>query len=128
MIQKQYPPTADPTPSAKVDAEPLPEYVEEFDALLESSVDKYVQLSDQIGGLVGKQVHTGHISLPLLGANGLLTRYSGSGCAERVPRATQPALGLQQGEETGRACSAATDPTDKYRSNGCNGNQRLQPW
>ena len=43
-------------PAPKASTEPLPESVEEFDALLNSTVDKYVKLSDQIGGLVAKQV------------------------------------------------------------------------
>ncbi|KEY64514.1 hypothetical protein S7711_09639 [Stachybotrys chartarum IBT 7711] len=56
-----------PTPSAaasaasnssampKAPSEPLPESIEEFDAFLSSSVDKYVKLSDQVGGLVAQQ-------------------------------------------------------------------------
>ncbi|KAM5348512.1 hypothetical protein ACJ41O_008336 [Fusarium nematophilum] len=36
-------------------AEPLPESIEEFDAFLNSSVDKYVKLSHQLGGLVAQQ-------------------------------------------------------------------------
>ncbi|KAK2924054.1 CARP motif [Fusarium oxysporum f. sp. vasinfectum] len=36
-------------------AEPLPESIEEFDAFLNTSVDKYVKLSHQLGGLVAEQ-------------------------------------------------------------------------
>lgn len=37
--------------------EALPESVEDFDAFLNTSVDKYVKLSSQLGGVVAQQVH-----------------------------------------------------------------------
>ncbi|KAK7423797.1 suppressor of rasval19 [Neonectria magnoliae] len=50
------PPAAPAPPAApKPAAEPLPEAVEEFDAFLNSTVDKYVKLSNQLGGLVAQQ-------------------------------------------------------------------------
>jgi len=49
------PPPAPSAPVPKPAAEPLPESVEEFDAFLESTVDKYVKRSNEIGGLVAKQ-------------------------------------------------------------------------
>ncbi|KAH6899078.1 adenylate cyclase associated N terminal-domain-containing protein [Thelonectria olida] len=45
------PPVAPPKPVA----EPLPESIEEFDAFLNSAVDKYVKLSNTLGGLVAQQ-------------------------------------------------------------------------
>ncbi|KLP07842.1 adenylate cyclase-associated protein [Fusarium fujikuroi] len=45
------PATAKPEPAT----EPLPESIEEFDAFLNTSVDKYVKLSHQLGGLVAEQ-------------------------------------------------------------------------
>ncbi|KAM0557920.1 hypothetical protein ACHAPJ_005084 [Fusarium lateritium] len=44
-------PVAKPEPAA----EPLLESIEEFDAFLNSSVDKYVKLSHQLGGVVAEQ-------------------------------------------------------------------------
>lgn len=53
-----------PTPPAAVAAatapagaadEPLPESIEDFDAFLKSSVDKYAKLSQQLGGLIAEQ-------------------------------------------------------------------------
>ncbi|KAH6953259.1 hypothetical protein HG530_000066 [Fusarium avenaceum] len=47
---------ATPTPASPEPAtEPLPESIEEFDAFLNTSVDKYVKLSQQLGGLVAQQ-------------------------------------------------------------------------
>lgn len=40
-------------------AEPLPESIEDFDKFLSSAVDKYAKLSDQLGGVVAKQVRDG---------------------------------------------------------------------
>lgn len=48
------PPVAPSVP--KPVAEPLPESIEDFDAFLNSSVDKYVQASNELGGLVAQQV------------------------------------------------------------------------
>ncbi|KAI5466541.1 adenylate cyclase associated N terminal-domain-containing protein [Mariannaea sp. PMI_226] len=45
------PPPAPPKPVA----EPLPESIEEFDAFLNSAVEKYVKLSNALGGLVAQQ-------------------------------------------------------------------------
>jgi len=36
--------------------EPVPESIEEFDLFIKSSVGKYVELSNQLGGLVAEQV------------------------------------------------------------------------
>lgn len=53
-----------PTPPAAVAAatapagaadEPLPESIEDFDAFLKTSVDKYAKLSQQLGGLIAEQ-------------------------------------------------------------------------
>ncbi|KAI1876994.1 uncharacterized protein JN550_001066 [Neoarthrinium moseri] len=46
-----------PAPSAPKAApeEPLPEVIEDFDAFLDSSVDKYVQTSNKLGGLIAEQ-------------------------------------------------------------------------
>lgn len=45
-----------PAPSAPVEAqEPLPESIEEFDTFLATSVDKFVKLSNQLGGVVAQQ-------------------------------------------------------------------------
>lgn len=49
------PPPAAAAPAKAAD-EPLPESVEEFDAFLETTVEKYVKLSTEIGGNVAKQV------------------------------------------------------------------------
>lgn len=40
----------------RVIAEPLPESVEDFDSFITGPVKKYVNLSDEIGGLVSEQV------------------------------------------------------------------------
>ncbi|EKJ70631.1 hypothetical protein FPSE_09141 [Fusarium pseudograminearum CS3096] len=42
-------------PEPEAEAEPLPESIEEFDAFLNTSVENYVKLSHQIGGLVAEQ-------------------------------------------------------------------------
>ncbi|PTD12133.1 Adenylyl cyclase-associated protein [Fusarium culmorum] len=42
-------------PEPEAEAEPLPEVIEEFDAFLNTSVENYVKLSHQIGGLVAEQ-------------------------------------------------------------------------
>ncbi|KAF4446465.1 hypothetical protein F53441_9869 [Fusarium austroafricanum] len=51
------PPAAAAPKAAKPEpaVEPLPESIEEFDAFLSTSVDKYVKLSHQLGGLVADQ-------------------------------------------------------------------------
>lgn len=46
-------PPAPPVP--KVAPEPLPELVEEFDAFISQSVDKYVKASNKLGGLISEQ-------------------------------------------------------------------------
>lgn len=38
--------------------EPMPEAIEEFDQLISSSVDNYVKLSNELGGVVEEQVST----------------------------------------------------------------------
>ncbi|KAJ3519157.1 hypothetical protein NM208_g14236 [Fusarium decemcellulare] len=48
-------PAAPSKPEPELVAEPLPESIEEFDAFLSSSVDKYVKLSHELGGLVAQQ-------------------------------------------------------------------------
>lgn len=48
-------PPAAPAPP-KPAAEAIPESIEEFDNFLSSAVDKYVKLSNQLGGLVAQQV------------------------------------------------------------------------
>ncbi|KAH7137090.1 adenylate cyclase associated N terminal-domain-containing protein [Dactylonectria estremocensis] len=56
------PPAAAAAAPPKLAVEPLPESVEEFDSFLNSAVDKYVKLSNQLGGLVAQQaalVHKG---------------------------------------------------------------------
>jgi adenylyl cyclase-associated protein len=45
-------------PTLKEPEEPLPESVEDFDVFLNTSLDKYVKLSGQIGGVVAQQVRT----------------------------------------------------------------------
>jgi len=51
--------SAAPTPRSAPKAAPeeLPESIEDFDAFVNSAVAKYGKLSDEIGGLVAKQVH-----------------------------------------------------------------------
>lgn len=49
------PPPPPPPAAPKAADEPLPESVEEFDNFLETTVDKYVKLSKEIGGNVEKQ-------------------------------------------------------------------------
>lgn len=41
--------------AAAAAAEPIPESIEEFDAFLKASVDKYVKLSEALGGLIAEQ-------------------------------------------------------------------------
>ncbi|KAI9167272.1 Adenylyl cyclase-associated [Paramyrothecium foliicola] len=48
-------PPAAPAAPAPPPQEPLPESVEEFDAFLNSTVNKYVQLSKELGGVVAQQ-------------------------------------------------------------------------
>lgn len=48
------PAPAPPAPRA-IPQEPLPEVVEDFDAFINSSVDKYVQSSNKLGGLIAEQ-------------------------------------------------------------------------
>lgn len=51
------PPTAIQTPAIKkVVQEPVPEFVAEFDSFIQGPVKKYVNLSDEIGGVVAQQV------------------------------------------------------------------------
>lgn len=45
-----------PAPAPKPAADPLPETIEDFDSFLNTSVDKYVQASNELGGLVAQQV------------------------------------------------------------------------
>ncbi|KAI8954066.1 adenylate cyclase associated N terminal-domain-containing protein [Xylaria longipes] len=47
--------SASPAISTPVPQDPLPESVEEFDSFISQSVDKYVQASDKLGGLVAEQ-------------------------------------------------------------------------
>ncbi|KAI0191731.1 adenylate cyclase associated N terminal-domain-containing protein [Xylaria flabelliformis] len=47
--------SASPTVSTPVPQDPLPESVEEFDSFISQSVDKYVQASDKLGGLIAEQ-------------------------------------------------------------------------
>jgi len=49
------PPTVALPAVPKPPPEPVPEVIEEFDAFLQSSVGKYVKLSNQLGGLVAQQ-------------------------------------------------------------------------
>lgn len=49
-------PTPAPAPAPKPAADPLPETIEDFDSFLNTSVDKYVQASNELGGLVAQQV------------------------------------------------------------------------
>ncbi|KAG9257556.1 putative adenylate cyclase-associated protein, 70K [Emericellopsis atlantica] len=49
----QLPPP--PTEAPKAADEPLPAAVEDYDAFLETTIGKYVQSSDELGGLVAKQ-------------------------------------------------------------------------
>ncbi|KAF4125321.1 adenylyl cyclase-associated protein [Geosmithia morbida] len=49
------PASSAPKSLPKVASEPLPESVEEFDAYLKSTVEKYVNISKEIGGTVAKQ-------------------------------------------------------------------------
>ncbi|PHH74083.1 hypothetical protein CDD80_3326 [Ophiocordyceps camponoti-rufipedis] len=41
--------------SKDLPSEPLPEFIEEFDVLLESSINEYVRLSKELGGVVAQQ-------------------------------------------------------------------------
>jgi adenylyl cyclase-associated protein len=45
----------------KTVAEPLPQMIEDFDTFIETAVNKYVNLSNEIGGPVAEQVHS-HVS------------------------------------------------------------------
>lgn len=53
------PPVSTPAPPAppapKAASEPLPESIEDFDAFISQSVDKYVQASNKLGGLISEQ-------------------------------------------------------------------------
>ncbi|OAQ86548.1 adenylyl cyclase-associated protein [Purpureocillium lilacinum] len=49
-----------PLPPKQPPAEPVPESVEEFDTLLASSVDTYVKLSNELGGIVAQQASEVH--------------------------------------------------------------------
>lgn len=49
------PPPAAAAPAPKPAAEPLPEFIEDFDNFLATSIDKYVKLSHEVGEVVGKQ-------------------------------------------------------------------------
>ncbi len=44
-----------PAPAPAPPAEPVPESIEEFDSFIENSVQKYVKLSNAIGGVVAEQ-------------------------------------------------------------------------
>ncbi|KAM6515961.1 suppressor of rasval19, variant 2 [Fusarium falciforme] len=44
-----------PEPVSKPAAEPLPESIEEFDAFLSSAVEKYVEQSQELGGVIAEQ-------------------------------------------------------------------------
>ena len=46
---------APPPPPPSAPAEDLPEFVEEFDNFVQTTVNKYAQLSEELGGLVSKQ-------------------------------------------------------------------------
>lgn len=48
------PPKPEPVPEPV--AEPLPESIEEFDAFLSSAVEKYVEQSQELGGVIAEQV------------------------------------------------------------------------
>lgn len=48
-------PAAPPPPPAPV-AEPLPATIEDFDKIIDSEVNKFVQAGEKIGGLVEEQV------------------------------------------------------------------------
>ncbi|KOS21490.1 Adenylyl cyclase-associated protein [Escovopsis weberi] len=48
-------PSKAPSAAPKGAADALPEALEEYDAFLTTSVDKYVRLSDEVGGLVAQQ-------------------------------------------------------------------------
>jgi adenylyl cyclase-associated protein len=50
------PPVAPTKDATEVSQEPLPEAIEEFDNFLKTTVEKYVKLSDELGGAVAKQV------------------------------------------------------------------------
>lgn len=43
-----------PTPKPSIE-QPLPEAIEDFDVFIDSAVDKYVKLSQEIGGVVSEQ-------------------------------------------------------------------------
>ncbi|KAI1066579.1 suppressor of rasval19 [Fusarium irregulare] len=49
------PPPAAAAAKPESPAEPLPESIEEFDAFLNTAVEKYVKLSHQLGGLIAEQ-------------------------------------------------------------------------
>ncbi|KAL3955239.1 hypothetical protein ACCO45_010802 [Purpureocillium lilacinum] len=49
-----------PVAAEATPAEPVPESVEEFDTLLASSVDTYVKLSNELGGIVAQQASEVH--------------------------------------------------------------------
>ncbi|KAI8962172.1 adenylate cyclase associated N terminal-domain-containing protein [Daldinia sp. FL1419] len=44
-----------PPPPARAPQEPLPESIEEFDAFIDQSVDRYVKASNKLGGLIAEQ-------------------------------------------------------------------------
>lgn len=50
------PPAAAPSAAPKPPSEPLPESLEEFDAFLNSTVDRFIELSNELGGPIAKQV------------------------------------------------------------------------
>lgn len=61
------PPTIVQAPAInEVVKEPIPESVAEFDNFIQGAVKRYVNLSDEIGGVVAEQVSILYITLPLL--------------------------------------------------------------
>ncbi|KAK6948405.1 hypothetical protein Daesc_010171 [Daldinia eschscholtzii] len=53
-IQQAVPASTPPAP-VQAPQEPLPESIEEFDAFIDQSVDKYVKASNKLGGLIAEQ-------------------------------------------------------------------------
>lgn len=51
-----------PAAASKPAEEPLPEFVEEYDVFLNNAIDKYVKLSNELGGPVAQQVRKPHVA------------------------------------------------------------------
>lgn len=110
--------TPNPAPPAIVEppkpkAEPIPESVEEFDAFINSTVKKYLDASNALGGKIAEQVrHTG-----VVGKAAILIGVSGRCCIRSFQGTAGVLAHRDKGQETGQlSISEAFDATaERYR-------------